>query len=464
MNRLFQKIQLPILFALISLIGCSKGPEDAFDVICDNCVIKNGVALVGACRGDAKLNIDNGILTVSYAVDCGNGSHSAKESGSVSDLKVVHTPEGSYIKGRWVNRGANLSDADLKLSFNDNWEYHYGRQLKLALYSSAWEYQFNWTTSDNTIDELCELIYSDEELATIKKKRQQRIPLDYNSAGEIEILGFILNSKWRNTEGDAKINFDSTSGTLYLNCTTNRGNQTYSLGNLRFEEEFDRMMTYRKLNFYNRGFWVDYLVPYYTGQTLLESKGLILESSGGRFYFDNVGFFNNYGPQENIISEVALRKILTKLKERKVPVRATNNVSSESSDEYEYYTVVDPDGYSNLRESPGGKVIRQVFNGEKFRLISESQNYKKVKFGDASTGYIHTSRIVNFNTKVCDCLSAAKKIVERDVDIDLSDGISKSILEKYLEIFRFNQCPKGCAFLGDESVIDFSQEIQRCKL
>jgi len=34
-------------------------------------------------------------------------------------------------------------------------------------------------------------------------------------------------------------------------------------------------------------------------------------------------------------------------------------------------------GYSNLREVPGGKVIRKVYSDEKFGIIGEEENIKK---------------------------------------------------------------------------------------
>jgi hypothetical protein len=139
-----------------------------------------------------------------------------------------------------------------------------------------------------------------------------------------------------------------------------------------------------------------------------------------------------------------------------------------NEDNTEYYIVEDPDGYSNLREVPGGKVIRKVFSSEKFEIIGEEKKYKKVKFHDAATGYIHNSRVVNFNVKVCECLNSAVLMVEKDLDKDpemetgFPDNSKPSLTERLLEIFRYNLCPKGCDFLGDEDIIDFQSEIQRC--
>jgi hypothetical protein len=131
------------------------------------------------------------------------------------------------------------------------------------------------------------------------------------------------------------------------------------------------------------------------------------------------------------------------------------------NDNTKYYIIEDPDGYSNLRELPDGKVIRKVYNSEKFEITGEEKKYKKVKFNDASTGYIHNSRVVNFNVKVCECLNSAILMVEKDLDKD-PEMEKPSLNERLLEIFRNNQCPKGCDFLGDEDIIDFQSEIQRC--
>jgi hypothetical protein len=52
-------------------------------------------------------------------------------------------------------------------------------------------------------------------------------------------------------------------------------------------------------------------------------------------------------------------------------------------------------------------------------------------------------------------------MVEKDLDKD-PEMEKPSLNERLLEIFRNNQCPKGCDFLGDENIIDFQSEIQRC--
>lgn len=59
-----------------------------------------------------------------------------------------------------------------------------------------------------------------------------------------------------------------------------------------------------------------------------------------------------------------------------------------------YYKVNDPDGYSNLRKSPKGEVIKKVYDTEVFEVIATENDFKKVKLSDGTIGYIHSSRCV----------------------------------------------------------------------
>ena len=60
----------------------------------------------------------------------------------------------------------------------------------------------------------------------------------------------------------------------------------------------------------------------------------------------------------------------------------------------DYYTVKDPDGYSNLRKTPGGEIMIRVNEGELFEVLGEEDKHKKVKLSDGTVGYIHVSRVV----------------------------------------------------------------------
>jgi hypothetical protein len=71
----------------------------------------------------------------------------------------------------------------------------------------------------------------------------------------------------------------------------------------------------------------------------------------------------------------------------------------KSEIEIKYYEINDPDGYSNLRETPAGNILRRVYLGEKFEVLDEMDRHKKVKFSNGETGYIHVSRVVESYNK-----------------------------------------------------------------
>ncbi len=61
------------------------------------------------------------------------------------------------------------------------------------------------------------------------------------------------------------------------------------------------------------------------------------------------------------------------------------------------YQINDPDGYTNLRDSPGGKIIKKVYEGEKFELLEKGAAYSKVKLSDGTVGFMYNNRIIISN-------------------------------------------------------------------
>ena len=57
------------------------------------------------------------------------------------------------------------------------------------------------------------------------------------------------------------------------------------------------------------------------------------------------------------------------------------------------YSIQDPDGYTNLRATPGGTIIRKVYENETFELVEAGETYSKIKLKDGTTGFLHNSRI-----------------------------------------------------------------------
>lgn len=61
------------------------------------------------------------------------------------------------------------------------------------------------------------------------------------------------------------------------------------------------------------------------------------------------------------------------------------------------FRIEDPDGYTNLRESPNGPIIREVYPYEQFHILGELDGHYGVEFLDGTLGFIHSSRVVSVN-------------------------------------------------------------------
>jgi len=61
------------------------------------------------------------------------------------------------------------------------------------------------------------------------------------------------------------------------------------------------------------------------------------------------------------------------------------------------FSIDDPDGYTNLRATPGGAIVRKVLENETFEILEVGESHTQVKFSDGSTGFIHNSRIKPVN-------------------------------------------------------------------
>lgn len=71
-----------------------------------------------------------------------------------------------------------------------------------------------------------------------------------------------------------------------------------------------------------------------------------------------------------------------------------DTVNGQVADPREFFKVEDQDGYSNLRDSPNGEIIKKVMVTEKFEVIGSEGAWKMVKLADGTIGYIHGSRVV----------------------------------------------------------------------
>ena len=79
--------------------------------------------------------------------------------------------------------------------------------------------------------------------------------------------------------------------------------------------------------------------------------------------------------------------------DKTIEVEKNEQVQNFENDS-DFSKISDPDGYSNLRDTPNGNVIQKVYENELFEVIGDEDGYKKVKFSDGTVGYIHGSRVI----------------------------------------------------------------------
>lgn len=78
-------------------------------------------------------------------------------------------------------------------------------------------------------------------------------------------------------------------------------------------------------------------------------------------------------------------------------VEENTTSSSPVTSKVTLYKVNDPDGYSNLRSTPNGSIIRKVLDTETFEVIGTDGKFKKVRLSDGVEGFIHESRVISIN-------------------------------------------------------------------
>jgi len=103
---------------------------------------------------------------------------------------------------------------------------------------------------------------------------------------------------------------------------------------------------------------------------------------------------NDSEPQvENVVSET--EELLVE------EIDNSKSVESEAiapnSSDVQYYTIKDPDGWSNLRTAPGGEIIQKIYEGDRFEVVGYEGKYKKVKLSDGTVGFLHESRVVELS-------------------------------------------------------------------
>ena len=107
----------------------------------------------------------------------------------------------------------------------------------------------------------------------------------------------------------------------------------------------------------------------------------------------NLNFTNNEKKQiikeeETVLEETVLEE--TVLEETLLEEADTNE------DEIVFrstHTVEDPDGWTNFRETPKGKIINKLYNKTKCKFLENNNGWFYVELEDGKKGYVHNSRL-----------------------------------------------------------------------
>lgn len=116
------------------------------------------------------------------------------------------------------------------------------------------------------------------------------------------------------------------------------------------------------------------------------------ESTDNRLVYNN----NDNGGEIILANKSSRVTIVAQFPEEteKIDSKTDESSADESSNDQAMYKVSDPDGWSNLRATPGGDVITKVYENQPFEVLGSKDSHKKVKLGDGTQGYIHSSRVV----------------------------------------------------------------------
>jgi len=161
---------------------------------------------------------------------------------------------------------------------------------------------------------------------------------------------------------------------VFINCIDEDHIESFDEVEYFFEERFEDFTDFidMKMN--------DLQTEYYEGEDAAADYGHAEEASEEEYYYEEEyeteevteeGYY--YGEDEDAESY---------------------DEATDDTEEYiQYYHIVDPDGWTNMRYNPNGEIIRKVYSDEEFLVILENEGWSYVMFDDGSSGYIHSSRI-----------------------------------------------------------------------
>jgi len=117
---------------------------------------------------------------------------------------------------------------------------------------------------------------------------------------------------------------------------------------------------------------------------------------------DRIGYFHRASQIAELFLDskrVFFHNYLAKFSEKDIEKITFISVNSKIIDKKKNHTdiygiIVDPDGYTNMREASNtkSKVICKIYEGNKFLILDKSQNWWKIKY-NGDIGYMHKNRI-----------------------------------------------------------------------
>ena len=209
------------------------------------------------------------------------------------------------------------------------------------------------------------------------------------------------------------------------------------------------------------------------------------------FEFDEMSY-SHY--ERNIRPKITSRFFKRGLNFSDNSANSSENIANTKSD---YYRVEDPDGWSNLRKTAGGEIIKRVYESEEFQVIGKVNNYKKIKLNDGTVGFIHKSRVVPIDNRFTNDKSVSNKNSEitsidnledlsnntslyfSDFEIlckELNSNFSKLFLDVHDELLTFKenedlaeesrnkQNSSACECMKALSGVDYGEEYDNMKL
>ena len=121
--------------------------------------------------------------------------------------------------------------------------------------------------------------------------------------------------------------------------------------------------------------------------------------SQGMEMYNKIPVLNAAAPAPSAAANPVVEEIQAEKEqvEQAPPVDNTMQADGPADAVTPLFRIEDPDGYSNLRDIPGGMIIREVYPYEQFEILGALEGHYGVVLQDGTRGFIESSRVVPAN-------------------------------------------------------------------